>query len=448
MELRSYQAAAVCALREMYKDGARKICVVAPTGAGKTVIAAHLVQSAHGLGKASLFVAHRMELLDQLRKVLQSCGLSVGMIKAGQPEDRTAAIQLASIQTLVRRELPPADLVIVDEAHRAIAKSYRCLSHYPLQLGLTATPWRLDGKGLGDVYDYLLEVSRPSELVRDGWLIDPKIYAPSQPMESPRSNSYDYTLAECDRVMNHSHLIGDIVEHWTRLADRRSTVCFASGINHSRAIMERFQAAGVTCSHVDGSTSDVDREKILLDLAEGRTQIVSNVDIITEGYDLPRLSCAIMARPTLSLSKFLQMAGRIMRPLDGKSDALILDHAGCSVRHGFPADDRDWQLIGREDRRRRQSARVCSYCFSVCRPAIKVCDHCGKPFPIKHRPRKPKKEKAGELVRVEIAKIRSRKTSKSIKLQTLLSLQKIARQRGYKPGWASVQYKLRYGDWP
>jgi superfamily II DNA or RNA helicase len=445
IRLRDYQIEAVSRLRKAYQAGARRLLLVASVGSGKTVIAAHLVQSAHSKARRVLFVAHRWELLDQPARLLRDCGLRVGIIKAGVRPDLDAPVQVASIQTLARRALPPADLVIVDEAHRAVTASYRCLDAYPAHLGLTATPWRLDGRGLGERFHDLIEVATTPDLVRDGWLIDPIVYAPHVP-ELPTGASKEYTAAQLSSAMDRNELVGDIVEHWKRIAPGRRTVCYAATIDHSRHIVARFAAAGIAAEHVDGNTPPDERAAILDRLRTGETLIVSNVDIITEGYDLPSLSCAILARPTVSLTKALQMIGRIMRPTAGKSDAIVLDHAACTIRHGLPSEPRVWSLEGREQRRADSGVRVCSYCFAVSRAKVR-CDQCGEAFPVEHRTNTIKRERRGDLIRAA-ARAKAARTSEADKVRIFHELRAVGQRKNYKPGWAYWQFRLKFGEGP
>jgi superfamily II DNA or RNA helicase len=398
-------------------------------------MAGSLVLSALEKGSRVLFVAHRHELLEQPRKLLKSCGLRVGTIKAGIRPDPEAPVQVVSIQTMARRgDLPPADLVIVDEAHRAVTASYAHLRHYPAWLGLTATPWRLDGQGLAGTFDEMIEVARPSELVRDGWILDPRVFAPGGPPLPAQSR--DYTRRQLESAMDHGDLIGDVVSHWKRHAAGRPTVCFASTVRHSLHLRDRFRAEGIDAVHVDGKTPMDERDSM-----RGHT-IICNVDIITEGFDLPALSCAVMARPTTSLTKHLQMCGRIVRPDTGKNDCIVLDHAGNSLRHGLPCDDHDWSLGGREKRGRVDAVRVCSYCFAANPPGKKNCVECGEPFPIQPDQRRLKRERRGELQERRRAEpvMRKRLAFKQLLL--------IAEQRGHHPGWARHVFRGRYGEEP
>ena len=435
ISLRPYQAPVPDRLRARYRAGSRRLLLVAPTGSGKTVMAGHLVLSALDKGSRVLFVAHRHELLEQPRRLLESCGLRVGTIKAGVRPDPDAPVQVASIQTMARRgDLPPADLVIVDEAHRAVTASYEHLRHYPAWLGLTATPWRLDGKGLADTFDELIEVARPSQLVRDGWILQPRVFAPPGPDLPARAR--EYTRRELSDAMDRGDLIGDVVEHWQRHAAGRPTVCFASTVRHSLHLRDRFRAEGIDAVHVDGTTPMDERA------AAWAHPIICNVDIITEGFDLPALSCAIMGRPTVSLSKHLQMCGRIVRPDEGKNDCIVLDHAGNSLRHGLPCDDHDWSLDGRETRGRSSGIRVCSFCFAANPPGKKRCIECGEEFPVQVDERRLKRERKGELQERRRAEPVARK---QIAFRQLLL---IAQHRGHHPGWARHVYRGRYGEEP
>lgn len=435
IHLRPYQAPVPDRLRAHYRAGARRLLLVAPTGSGKTVMAGHLVLSAHSKDRRVLFVAHRHELLEQPRQLLEGCGLRVGVIKAGVRPDPEAPVQIASIQTINRRgDLPPADLVIVDEAHRAVSQSYACLDRYPVHLGLTATPWRLDGQGLAGHFDELVEVSRPSQLVAGGWILNPRVFAPGGPALPAQTR--DYTRRQLESAMDHGDLVGNVVEHWQRHAAGRPTVCFASTVRHSLHLRDRFRAEGIDAVHVDGNTPMDERGDM-----RGHT-IICNVDIITEGFDLPALSCAVMARPTTSLTKHLQMCGRIVRPDEGKDDCIVLDHAGNSLRHGLPCDDHSWSLDGREKRGRTDAVRVCSYCFAANPPGQKNCTECGQPFPVQVDERRIKRERRGELQERRRAEpvVRKRLAFRQLLL--------IAEKRGHHKGWARHVFRGRYGEEP
>jgi len=306
--LRPYQADAVARSREALRAGRRCILLVAPTGSGKTVIAAHIIASAVARGRRVLFVAHRRELIDQAFGKLRDAGLAdVGVIMAGdRRRNPVAPVQVASIDTLRRRAKPASDLVIIDEAHRALARSYAELREaYPLatHLGLTATPYRADGRGLGDAYEALVSVASPATLIADGYLVEPRVYtvpASDLPdLSRVRLSRGDYAPEQLSAAVDRVGLVGSIVEHWKRHARGVRTVAFAASVSHSQRIAAQFVAAGIAAEHLDGETPVDERAAILRRLEACETLVVSNYGVLCEGWDQPAVKCCILARPTI-----------------------------------------------------------------------------------------------------------------------------------------------------
>lgn len=373
ISLRPYQLNKVAEARAMMGSGHKSICLVSPTGSGKTVIAAHIILSAISKGRRVLFLAHRRELINQCADKLLALGLldyNVILPRHPQANNPTSQMHIASIQTLIRRELPPADLIIIDEAHHAAARQYQSLlSNYPNSyvLGLTATPERLDGKGLGDIFNVLLEVATVPQLIDTGFLVKPTCYAPSKEITDKlngelsriRISKGDYDEKSLGELMDNNYLVGDILEHHNRLALSRKTIIFASSISHSQHIIEKFRLSGLQAAHIDGTMRTSDRERILNDWKTNGLDIVSNCQILTEGFDYPELSCCVLARPTKSLSLYLQMPGRVMRIANGKNDAIILDHAGNIAEHGVPHAERIWTLEGSAKKRKVEKPHAC-----------------------------------------------------------------------------------------
>lgn len=397
VSLRPYQHQAVQALRAEVAQGHRRIVLVSPTGSGKTTIAGHILRSAMARGHHCLFLAHRKELIDQAYSRVLHMGVDpsqVGVIMSGDPRYRPfVQLQVASIDTLRNRPKPEAQLVIVDECHRSLAKSYRdILDHYhnAVVIGLTATPYRADGKGLGDIYEGLVLVAQPRELIDDGFLVAPKIL--SAPLDQlpdlsdVRRSRGDYDSKALAQAVDKNALVGNIVEQWNKHAEGRRSIVFATSVAHSRHIIERFCARGVRAEHIDGEMSRLDREAVFENLRTGVTQVVSNVGIATEGFDLPSLKVAVLARPTKSKGLYLQMAGRVMRPFDGQ-EALVLDHAGCVFEHGFPQDDQEYDLDPTPKKKGAGEApvKVCPGCDAVLATAVRTCPHCGHAFPFAER---------------------------------------------------------------
>ena len=370
--LRPYQAAAVQAARARIAASVRRLMINAPTGAGKTLLAAAIVKLAVEKNRRVLFLAHRRELVDQCCNKLQDAGiLHYGTIMAGSKRlSADAPVQVASIQTLIRRELPPADIVIIDEAHRAVSRTYlSIMANYPraVLLGLSATPERLDGKGLDELFDDMIVVETVPRLIEQGYLVKPVGYeGPKPDLSGVKIKRGDYDETQLAEAMDKPKLVGDLVSNWKRLAEGRLTVAFASSVDHAKHIASEFWAAGVPAAAVSGKTPKAEREAILNDWRKGYLKVVANCFVLTEGFDMPELSCAILARPTKSESLYLQMAGRVLRPFPGKSDALILDHGGCWAAHGGPHIERQWSLEGAAKRRKDQDPGT-----------VDACDACG-----------------------------------------------------------------------
>jgi len=479
--LRPYQVEGIERVRASLRHGHRRVVVVLPTGAGKTVIAAHIIGNSVGLQKRSLFLAPRRELVRQTFAKLIRNGLApsqVGIIMAGTSghivddaapspasiDDQRlwdlyarrrpqAPVQVASIDTLRARMLPEADLVVVDECHRSISPGCRdILAHYDRAaiLGLTATPYRNDGRGLGELYEDLVIGASPSTLVAEGFLVAPTVWGvPKESMPDlagVKVKGGDYDAAALGEACDKAALVGDIVAHWQRLGRGMRTVVFAASVAHSKHITERFREAGIAAEHLDGTTPTPERDAILARLGRGETRVVVNVGVLCEGWDMPSVKCLVLARPTKSTGLYLQMAGRILRPFEDLP-AVILDHAGCVTEHGFPTDDREFSLEGRK----RKSggippAKTCPQCFAILLTSALLCD-CGYQFPPPER--SELEEKAGELVELKPAKpIDQKQLSKWEAIVQEWHDLNATRDVPLEPSWCRRQWKRRYGTWP
>lgn len=431
MKLREYETKAVRALPGLLTVHRRVVCV-APTGSGKTVIAAHVIREM--LGKRVLWLAHRVELIEQAYEEIAAAGIQrdwlrmlTGPRKVG-PED--ALITVASIDMFHRRDLPPFDLAVVDEAHRVMAKSYRRAIGESPTLGLTATPWRLDGKGLGDVFAHMYVAAGPSELIADGFLAAPVAYGVPRDkaralVRGVQTRGGDFAPQQLAEVMMRNPLMGDIVKEWERLARGRATLVFAVNREHGRALRARFASAGHSVGYLDGETPAGRRRALLARLRSGDVRVVVNVDVLTDGFDCPPVKCISLARPTKSLTRFLQYVGRASRP-HGRQRPIILDHAGNCWRFGLPHAEREWSL---EDRPKGGSGeapvKLCPGCAAMIPIMARECPECGAEQEIAepgHDERNAKLERVRALER-EKAAARKR-------------VEKIAKEKGAPSGWA------------
>lgn len=472
----------------------RKPILVGPCGSGKTQMG---VEIARRLNARVLWIAHRRELIDQAYKALAKRGLSVGVIMAGEPSNSFARFQVASVQTLNRRAMPPCDLVVIDECHRATADSYRDVLDLPVPtIGLTATPFRLDGKPLSDMFDEIVVAAQVRDLIEQGWLHEPIVYSWGQPdLSRVKVTAGEYNMAQVDRAVNRPTLIGNIVREWRRRADGKRTVCFAVNVKHSMRIVEAFRGAGVSAEHLDGGMSADQRDAILARLASGETLVVSNCMVLTEGWDLPALECCIAARPTESLNLHIQMIGRVVRAAEGKSGAIVLDHAGNHHRHGPITRRLEYSLGGtvRVAVGEPLGMRRCPACQLMCEMTATQCPECGEvfeaiaaklqtadgdleqfedqSFEYRHAwwsqveaerqhwkfklgwSTQKYEERFGERpVIVEQGDgwrlVDVKNATQDDKREVYASLLRFARERGMKDGWASHRYRAAFGVWP
>lgn len=357
-ELRQYQSDLLSKIHTSWRAGSRRIMVQSPTGSGKTVLMGHIAKKVSCRGKRVLILAHRQELIEQAAdKVGTISGLPVGIVKAGYEPNYSHSIQVASVQSLVNRIdlLSKIDLIIVDEAHHSPATTYRrILAAYPEAyiLGVTATPYRLNGTSFRELYDELVCGMSIAELIDCGFLSKYRMFADAKPMitKGAKIKHGDYAVADIARLNNARFLGTNLVESYRRYANGLRCLVFALNIQHSIEIVASYNAAGVTAIHLDGKTPQVDRAEALKQFALGRVRVISNCQLFDEGFDLPALEAVQLAVPTQSLSRYLQMVGRAMRPAEGKENAIIIDHTDNWQIHGLPDAERIWTLDGVRDR--------------------------------------------------------------------------------------------------
>ena len=446
MELRPYQKQCLDDVRASFRAGHRAPLLVAPTGAGKTVMFSAVAHGRIQRGGRPLILCHRQELIDQIARSLKQFGIEAGVIAAGYEPNKNAAVQVASVWTLVRRldKIAPPDLIIVDEAHHAIAKTTwgKILRHYNcLRLGVTATPYRLSGEGLDDLFDDMVLGPSVQELIDLGALSKVNTYAPAEPdTVGIKSAGGDFVKDALADLMDRPSVTGDAVTHYKRLCDGQPAIAFCVSVKHAEHVAEQFAAAGYKAASVDGSMESGKRRAIVKEFSDGRLNILTSCELVSEGFDIPRVAAGLLLRPTKSLALYLQQVGRCLRPWAGKDHAVILDHAGNTRRFGLCTDDQQWTLAGREPERRRAanrepdvSVRICKTCFAATSARNSHCPDCGTEFPVKPR---DVKHVDGELQEVVAGRVRGRREQSSA--FTLEQLIVLARSRGYKnpAGWA------------
>lgn len=442
MILRPYQQRAVDAIRSALGRH-RAVCLAAQVGSGKTVIACEIIRRVLDRGNRALFLVHRVELVEQARDRLRAFDIEAGIIKAGFAEDRAQPVQVACIPTLIRREFPPAELVIFDECHHAVSESWlRVLAHYrdagAWILGITATPQRLDGKPLGEAFETIIEPVTTRELIDDGYLIEPVVYAPpSIDRRGLKVQGGDFALPQLAERMQ--KLTASITDYWSDHAGDR-TLCFAVNIAHSQRIAEALIDVGARVAHIDGGTPPGRRALVNRMFRVGEFDVVTQCQVWTEGFDLPELDTLIVARPTKSLGLHRQMIGRVMRPAPGKDGAIVLDHAGNHHEHGAITAEIEWSLDGKPKREGVAPVRTCSTCFAIIPLASRTCPECGAELDEDVEP--PKVENPGELERLATDREEERRAD------WYVGQVRIASASGYALGWARFRYKEQFGKWP
>jgi superfamily II DNA or RNA helicase len=441
---RPYQKILIDNIRNSFRNRNRSVCAVLPTGGGKTICFTWIAAKSVSNGARVLILVHRDSLFKQTSKTLSKFNVRHGLIGAGYAPNYAHECQVAKIATFVRRlHTFTPDLIIVDECHHATAGQYRTvLNAFPNArvLGVTATPIRTDGTGLGEVFDDMIQGLTIQNLIDGGYLVEPTIYAPPTVGEiDVKRSGGDFNRKELSGFMDKPTITGDAVGHYTKLCPGVPAVAFCVSIQHAEHVRDSFRAAGYTSETVNGKMKQAEIDRVLNGLGNGSVQVVTSCDLISEGTDIPAIECAILLRPTMSTALFLQQVGRALRLSDGKTSAIVLDHVGNCARHGHPCADREWTLEGTKKRKRKNtesesvaSVRICEDCFRAFAPAPE-CPSCGWIVPKRVR---VVKEVAGELEKLEKKRIAKEKRMEVGRARTLEELKRIEKERNYSPGWA------------
>ena len=436
----------------------KSVLVNLPTGGGKTLVSAFMQRSARSKGLRTWFVCHRDFLIDQTSQTLDKVGVDHAFVAAGWPYYPQHPTQICSVQTLINRldKLQPPDIIFYDECHHIASASWSKIRQWAKNarhIGLSATPVRLDGKGLNEHFEVMVRGPSVAWLIENGYLSKYRAFAPSMPdLSGVHTRMGDYAKGELDDAMDRSAIIGDMVAHYKRLAMGKRAVYFAVSIKHSQHIVETFNAAGIPAMHLDGSTPRHERAMAARAMARGELKVLSSVDILGEGFDLSAVAgmpvtieAVGLARPTQSLSLHLQQIGRALRPKD--EPAIILDHAAGLLRHGLPDDEREWKLEGMERKKQGTSGGVmtCKECFGVHKAGLPKCPYCGH----SHKSEAPKAREVeqvdGNLEEVDPVKLRERRKQEEKEAQSVEDLIALGKMRGYQNpiAWAANVMTVR-----
>jgi DNA repair protein RadD len=383
INLRPYQQEAVANIRQAFSERHRSVLFVLPTGGGKTVLFSHITEQAAARGNRVCILVHRAELLRQASASLTAMGVPHGLVAANHSMDLSRRVQVASVQTLARRlHLFPQQffqLLVVDEAHHSNAGTWaKVLGHFSSAcvLGVTATPCRGDGRGLGEWYSAMVEGPSSQWLTDNGYLAQAKVYAPPIGFDARqvRTRMGDFDLNQASEQLQARQAMGDCLAHYRQHLDGQTAIAFCCSIAHAEGVAELFNSNGVAAASIDGTMDAANREQLLADLAIGRIRVLTSCALIGEGVDVPSVSGCILLRPTQSVSLHLQMIGRCLRPQDGKQ-AVVLDHVGNTQRLGHHLEDREWSLDGVKKRPRdaAPSIKVCPQCFAAMSSQARQC---------------------------------------------------------------------------
>lgn len=446
--LRPHQELGIALVRQSLGKGSRRTIVQMPTGAGKTVTAARIIEGALAKGKRVIFTAPMISLIDQTVTAFEAEGIrGIGVMQANHPRtDPLAQVQVASVQTLRRRLIPEAALVIVDEAHIRDKTVERLMQERPdaFFIGLTATPW---AKGLGLVWQDLVIPCTIGGLIEAGLLSQFRVFAPDVPdLSRVKVERGDYAEAQLSELMGEAQLVGNVVATWLTKGENRPTLAFGVDRAHAKQLHVEFERAGVASAYVDGNTDSVERGGIGRRFRSGEIRVICSVRTMTTGVDLP-VSCICDCAPTRSASLHVQKIGRGLRVNPGTEDLLVLDHAGNSLRLGLVTDIHRETLDTTKPQEKAPAEAKAEKLPKPCPKCAvlftgKTCPGCGH----ERQPFSSVESADGELV--EITGKKPKDVGMGVKLQRLAGLLWIAKERGYKPGWAARKYQEWHGVWP
>ncbi len=384
MILRPYQTEIISKTVQAIRSGEKSILVVAPTGSGKTIIFAHIATGAVKKNKRVLILTHRREILYQTVDKIKAFGIHAGQIVSGKPTGKEL-IQVAMVGTLINRLelIQPPDLIIIDEAHHAVSNTWSKILNYfdVLKIGYTATPERLSGEGLNEIFSHMILGPHTIDLIPDS-LSPPRMFCGDNIQEKSKLKITrgDYDKIEQAHKMLKKVVIGSVINHYREKLNGLPTVCFCVSVDHAKMMEREFTAAGYSSRTVHGKMNRKDRDFAINGLSTGEVQVLCSCDVISEGVDIPVIAGAVLLRRTKSLALYLQQVGRALRPYPGKTEAIILDHAGNFYEHGHPLDIRSWSLEAKKRSKRTEAkppVSVCPKCSGIWPGLPKVCPDCG-----------------------------------------------------------------------
>lgn len=515
VQLRPYQDDFVHKVRVEYRNGAKAVVLVAATGAGKTVVFSHIAKAAAEKGRRVLILAHRDALIKQASRKLNDNGVQHGIIMAGFTPAPRRMVQVASVQTLIRRlkqmldaaqvafdramasalaagipqeqaeakarearRLAGFDMIIIDECHLSAAKSYMDIRQaWPeaIVLGVTGSPVRLDGKGLGSgaggMFESIVMGISIGQLIEQAYLVKPAYFGSREQVDlsSVKKVGGDYDSEGLAAVMDKPKITGNAIEHWRKICPGVPAVAWCANVLHAKHVAEEFNGAGIPALALSGESTSDERDRALNALGDGSLKIITFAMLLVEGVDCPAIGAVILLRPTMSLSSYLQVIGRGLRtiyapgmPLDtveqrfAAIDAgpkgrkcFVLDHCDLWKRHGFADDERDWSLDGiikkkgkKKEQDKGPDLDQCPKCFHVHAPAD-VCPACGHFYEVKVRKLDYADGELTEITPEMKQQLAQQRRNEVRSAKSLEELQAIGARMGYKPGWAKNVFEAK-----
>ena len=448
--LRPYQQKFIDDVRNEFLQNHKRVVGVAPCGAGKTIMTGWMIREVASRGKSAIFFVHRHELIKQTSETFDRLGIEHGIISAGFKDQFDLPVQIASVQTLARRlkKVSAPDFLICDECHHILANTYKkILNAYPdaYLLGVTATPQRMGGITLCDVFSAMVKGPTVEELIKLGNLTDFRYFASATKLDlkGVKVKFGEYVNSDLAKVMSDNRIIGGIVDNYLKHANGKSAICYCVNVNHSIKVADSFKAAGISAAHVDGETPSKIREQIVEDFRLGKIKILCNAELFSEGFDVPNMQAVILARPTKSLTLFIQQAMRPMRPdpNDPNKVAIIIDHVQNYLRHGLPNEKHNWSLKTNKPKENCTApVKECPKCGLVVSFGTYTCPECGHQFVTEEDKEARLKEHDGVLVQIKKKIVIPAKKPRVVNPMTSPEyFMEIAKAKNYQIGWVAYQ---------
>lgn len=453
--LRGYQQDLIDATRAQMIKGHKNVLIQLPTGGGKTAIASFMIRSAHEKNKKVWFVCNRQELVDQTARSLYKLNIPFSYIASGYDYDDKKNVFVCSIQTLNRRlssiSMKP-DMIYWDETRGIAANSWSNVFHNNPQayhIGLDATPCRLSGEPLKDYYSTMVKGPSVRWLIDNGFLCDYKIFAPKvASFDSVKTKMGDYDIRGLDAIMNDKKILGNAVKEYKKHANGLRNLVFCNSILHSENLCAEFKESGIESASIDGTMKDADRRRLLSDFELGKIKVLTSVDLVTAGLDIPKIECVTLERATQSVALAKQMIGRGLRIADGKQKLIILDHVNMWKSHGLPDDEYEWTLEGGKKPKKssEKSVKQCEKCYFVYPNNARSCPECGSAPVVKVR-EVDMDHTDDELTELDVTQARISKRQEQGQAQTKEDLYQLGISRGYEPQkarkWAHYVFQGR-----